>query len=263
MENQINVEQPVGSTSETDLSLEEGLNQSSSLDTNSGSTLGKFKDATSLLAAYDALEKEFTRKSQKLSEVQRKLNMMENGSSVGLAQGNVEGLTNINHARAVSTENKSEDNINNNQTEALDTLKLTQEKYEKSMNWKRKVDGFFSRHADGRDYSLEMGKILKSNPELRSSENGLELAYNLAKSKGLKKPAELIEDPNFISQYIMNNEKIKSEIIKDYLNNIKSNSDAPRIIKSNTNTVYASASPRQPKTIEDAARIVSKMFGGR
>jgi len=263
MENQINVEQPVGSTSETDLSLEEDLNQSSSLDTNSGSTLGKFKDATSLLAAYDALEKEFTRKSQRLSELQRKLNMIENCSSVGLTQGNIEGLTNINNEKEVLTENKTEDIKNNNQTEALNELKLTQEKYEKSMNWKRKVDDFFSRYADGRDYSLEMGKILKSNPELRSSENGLELAYNLAKSKGLKKPAELIEDPNFISQYIMNNEKIKSEIVKDYLKSIRANSDTPRIIKSNTNTVYATANPNQPKSIEDATRIVSKMFGGK
>ena len=32
------------------------------------STFGKFKDATSLLSAYDSLQAEFTRKSQKLAE---------------------------------------------------------------------------------------------------------------------------------------------------------------------------------------------------
>lgn len=38
----------------------------------SGSSLGKFKDAQSLLDAYNALQGEFTRKSQKLAEFQRK-----------------------------------------------------------------------------------------------------------------------------------------------------------------------------------------------
>lgn len=41
--------------------------------TEEGSMLGKFKDAESLLAAYNNLEAEFTRKSQKLAELQKKL----------------------------------------------------------------------------------------------------------------------------------------------------------------------------------------------
>ena len=38
-----------------------------------GSMFGKFKDATSLLQAYSSLEKEFTRKSQKLAELKKTL----------------------------------------------------------------------------------------------------------------------------------------------------------------------------------------------
>lgn len=38
-----------------------------------GSTFGKFKDAQSLLDAYNSLQSEFTRKSQKLAEFQKKL----------------------------------------------------------------------------------------------------------------------------------------------------------------------------------------------
>ena len=38
-----------------------------------GSTFGKFKDAQSLLDAYNSLQAEFTRKSQKLAEFQKKI----------------------------------------------------------------------------------------------------------------------------------------------------------------------------------------------
>ena len=40
-------------------------------ETQEGSTLGKFKDVQTLLDAYNSLQAEFTRKSQKLSELQK------------------------------------------------------------------------------------------------------------------------------------------------------------------------------------------------
>lgn len=54
------IEQPALETSE-----------SSQLEIQDGSMLGKFKDAKSLLEAYNSLESEFTRKCQKLAELQR------------------------------------------------------------------------------------------------------------------------------------------------------------------------------------------------
>lgn len=45
-----------------------------------GSMLGKFKDATSLLEAYQNLESEFTRKCQKLSELQKENEKLSSGA---------------------------------------------------------------------------------------------------------------------------------------------------------------------------------------
>ena len=50
-----------------------------------GSTFGKFKDAQSLLDAYNSLQAEFTRKSQKLAEFQKKLEesaLLSNNDSI-------------------------------------------------------------------------------------------------------------------------------------------------------------------------------------
>ncbi len=69
---EINLEQP-------NLEIENDITNYStdcderSLEVQEGSMLGKFKDAKSLLDAYNNLEAEFTRKSQKLAEFQKKV----------------------------------------------------------------------------------------------------------------------------------------------------------------------------------------------
>ncbi|MEG1751457.1 MAG: hypothetical protein RR140_03625 [Clostridia bacterium] len=67
MENEKNREQPLSdqTVQGADAQIEEGT-----LDESSGS-LGKFKDAESLLYAYNNLQAEFTRKCQKLSELEK------------------------------------------------------------------------------------------------------------------------------------------------------------------------------------------------
>jgi hypothetical protein len=45
-----------------------------------GSSLGKFKNAESLLEAYNSLQKEFTKKSQKLSEANKQLESMKDNA---------------------------------------------------------------------------------------------------------------------------------------------------------------------------------------
>ena len=65
MENQQFREQP-----ETNLQVGEADNTNVEAKLNEGS-LGKFKDAESLLSAYNSLQAEFTRKSQRLSELEK------------------------------------------------------------------------------------------------------------------------------------------------------------------------------------------------
>lgn len=62
-----NIEQPTNSVGAAD-----ELASVMAPETDSGSGFGKFKDAQSLLNAYNCLEAEFTRKSQKLAEFQKK-----------------------------------------------------------------------------------------------------------------------------------------------------------------------------------------------
>lgn len=76
MEN-LNMEQP-NLQIENNVDVNEQIinEENATLDSNlqTGSMYGKFKDATSLLEAYNSLEKEFTKKSQKLAEALKQNN---------------------------------------------------------------------------------------------------------------------------------------------------------------------------------------------
>ncbi len=52
--------------------------QNNETETQNGSIFGKFKNANNLLSAYNSLQAEFTRKSQKLAEFQKKLDDFAN-----------------------------------------------------------------------------------------------------------------------------------------------------------------------------------------
>ena len=148
MEEIQNVEQP--NTDLNDLMENYEVNQPQASDNSSaGSTLGKFKDATSLLSAYDSLQAEFTRKSQKLAETQKKLAELMN-DNVTLAQDDTGLLAKGNVG--VVTENK--DSFSADSIE-INALKEQNQKLEKSREWKRKVDAFLSSNQDAKKYSTE------------------------------------------------------------------------------------------------------------
>lgn len=219
----------------------------------SDSALGKFKDATSLLAAYDSLQAEFTRKSQRLADAERRLVEFENKSNLSqevdmgsLAKGNVGAVTeNENYA---SLEQK------NNQ------IQEQNQKLISSQNWKRKVDNFLLEHSDAKDLTIEMANVLRKFSGLRELDNALEISYEIAKNKGLKKPADLIEDPSFIED-IKNNENIKNQIIYDYLQSVKGENVLPKLLSGSSSSIYASPNKQRPKSLDEASKIVSKMFG--
>ena len=107
----------------------DGFNQAESLTAlNDGSIFGKFKDAKTLLDAYNSLQSEFTRKCQKLSQLQKLLgeNGGQNDEPISLnksqnlsknsenKQNNANFNENNGKITKTATENLSEDNSKNN-----------------------------------------------------------------------------------------------------------------------------------------------------
>ena len=150
----------------------------------SGSPIGKFKDSATLLDAYNELQSEFTRKCQRLSEVEKKLQEMSVDQSASQHQENV---------------SIEEFACNKNLSEFLQSHKLAS------------------------SYVEDITNEILEDRSLRDSEDGLEKAYARVIEKKFVPHNELACDQDFLEKYIYSNDEIKNKIIKEYVSTLQKN----------------------------------------
>ena len=148
-----------------------------------GSPLGKFKDAQKLLDAYNELQSEFTRKCQKLSDAEKKL-------------------------QEVSCESEN---------------KIVQDNTSNEFAWKDKINEFLQSHENASDMMEEIANEIVSDKDLSVSPEGLEKAYIKVMEKKYIPHSELVNNKEFLEKYIYSNDQIKNKIIEEYVSTIKSN----------------------------------------
>ncbi len=203
---------------------------------NEGSMYGKFKDAISLLEAYKNLEAEFTRKSQRVSALEKK---MEANLEVDASK----------ESNALTSEK-----IEVGSSENVSVPEFAKE------GWKQSVEEFFAINPDAREYKSRMSRILHENPEYASSPKCLEVAYKLAKAEGLKRPADIIKDQQFIEEYVLSDSRIKDIIITDYISSL-ARGGLPKVISGNSSSVIAPPKADAPRNIKEAGMLARKYLG--
>lgn len=184
-----------------------GRNNQEITDEFASTGFGKFKDAESLVKAYNSLQAEFTKKSQRLSEL----------------EGELKPLTKV-------------DKIDN-------IVSKWEGDYQVIGEFKDELKDYL-READSDDLEkLAEQKIIKL------------LAENY------KKPKDLIQDKQFLSNYVFNNDEVKNAIVQDYLNKLKS---APNIkVATNFNSSIPLTPPARVKTLAEASQIAKSIIKKR
>lgn len=146
-----------------------------------GSPIGKFKNSEKLLDAYNELQSEFTRKCQKLSEAEKKLQEVKSGDD----------------SRASTVDTSTE------------------------FAWNKNIKEFLQSHKFANTFAEEITKELIMDEALRNAEDGLEKAYLRVLDNNFVSKDELASDQNFLENHIYNNEEIKQKIIKEYVSSLQ------------------------------------------
>ena len=82
-------------------------------------------------------------------------------------------------------------------------------------SWKR----FAQEHEDIADIMDDIRGVLGESPELSNDENGMEVAYHLARSRRYMPEKTMLEDDAFIDR-AAKNEKIRAKVIEEYLKEV-------------------------------------------
>lgn len=218
-----NIEQPTTEVNSARLSLEEG------------SMVGRFKDATSLLNAYNSLHAEFTRKSQKLAELEKRVN------AESLSQENDSASQMPEEAKNEVSENNDCLTDSNDEGLSAKLLAFTQE-YPDSVN---SID--------------DIKNELLENKELLNVPNGINIAYRLVKEKNKYEPADLVNNAQFIKEYILPNNQVTTLVIDEYIKSL-AQGNVPKLISGESKAMVFSPNDKAPQTLADANKIFSKML---
>lgn len=183
----------------------------------SGSPLGKFKDSAKLLDAYNELQSEFTRKCQRLSDAEKKL-------------------------QELSLEKSASD----------EKTKLNE------FAWSNNISEFLQTHKNASDLVEEITEEIINDEALKNSIDGLEKAYSRVIEKKYIPHSELVNNEEFLKKYIYSNDKIKNNIIKEYVATLQS-TQSP-ITLSSDGFSRSVSSGNKFESLEDARRYVENMF---
>lgn len=205
------------------------------LTSENGSMLGKFKDATSLLNAYTHLQAEFTRKSQKLAELEKKAN----ADSLSQKQS---ALQPSETETILASENK--DCIASPEIDSSVSDKILQ---------------FVLENPNAKDYIEDIKQEIENQTQLLNIDGGLGIAFRLAQEKRKYTPAELMQSAQ-MQQYILSDKNITTKIIDEYIKSLAEQKTAPKIMSGNSKAMVFSPNENQPQTLADANKIFSKML---
>ena len=162
----------------------------------SGSPLGKFKDGESLLNAYNELQSEFTRKCQKLSETEKKL------QEVG------ENLVSGDENNSISKD---------------------------EFAWNQNIGEFLQSHKNANSLVEEITNEIMKDEELKCSPDGLEKAYAKVIEDKFVPYEELVKSQDFLNKYVYSNDEIKNKIIKEYVSSLQVNQSPINVTNSGYN----------------------------
>ena len=251
-----------------------------------GSPFGKFKDSTSLLSAYNSLQAEFTRKSQRLAELEKSFALSQkntalqpetnasenkaeiNESEINFKSQNANALNGANvNANVLNGANVNANVLNSvnantsekTQSEAQETQTRDPIPQYKKANWREKVAAFIAQNPEAKAQAKAMAEVLISDKNLASLDNCLELAFALSDSKTRKKPEFLANDEGFLKEYIVNNPRAQELIIGNYINSLKAVKTPPVVTTGKTSTIPASL-PKKLNSMEEAREMVQKFF---
>ena len=168
-------------------------------------SFGKFKNPEELLKAYQELEKEFTKKSQKLSKLE------------ALADGESQGFD--------------------------------------DESFKVAADKFFENTPSAKPFAKDIALKIIEKPELKKDRNCLSVALMQVLIDKFRTPEQLMQDGQFLNDYVLSSSKVKDAIIGAYLKDIRDGQPPATLSGDGLQCVAPS---KKIRSIEEAGRMFLK-----
>ena len=217
---------------ETGVMTQAGQEQENTAPEKVSTDLGKFRSVDALVKAYEALQSEFTRRSQRLKELER-----EADNSYASAEGGRGEKNGAEKLRKSAAQKRAETKDFDTFVSELESVRAQTEKTPKTQ-------------AEQPEIPIK-GELVQDALE---SEIGIEQTNAKPSVAGGRGEETLSDDALY--ELVQKDEKVRLKIIGEYLTSI-GRSGAP-LMKGGTGTLVAP--PLKPKTIDEAGNMALRFF---
>lgn len=214
-------------------------------DSSKQGSLGKFKDAQSLYSAYNNLQAEFTRRCQRLSELEKTAKVAEEGSDAP-----VQNLR-LNDVTSSLTQTNCE--VSNQETVQQEVQPVY-----KSEDWNKQVLEFLAKNEDAKPFAKDICNEIVNDENISKSSDALSLAWAKIIQKNYKKPSDIVSD-EFIDNYVVKNEKVKQKVIELLAKEISQNK-VPKTVGAHAGSQINLPKFSQPLTMADAKEMARRLM---
>jgi len=135
----------------------------------------------------------------------------------------------------------------------------------KERQYQNEVQGVANKY--GQDFYNSIPQVQQLVNELGEAETeriGLENVYLMARGRSAVAPApqpqQLVNDPNFLNQYVLNNPQIQQQIIDQYLQG-KVSQQPPVVLSNQSGASQPLAQEHKPRSIGEASKLYRKSLG--
>lgn len=230
--------------------------------------LGKFKSQEELINSYVEAQRKITEQGQTVSEIQKQLQELQKYMQPQQQQPQQPEMT----PEQIEQINEQfyQDLVKNpvpvlmkfvDEVASAKVAPILQQ-YEQQQAveyYNQQVEQVRSQFADFDELRPMMADIIKEQGQYLSTlPNAVQTTYELAKARSVKSPDQLLSDPNFL-QKVMQNEQVKTEILKTYAQQVQQ-TQTPVVIGSQPTGVSPSTPPVELKTTSDAKRASMSFF---
>ncbi len=218
---------------------------------------GKFKNPKELLRAYCQLEKEFTKRSQRLAKLEEELQQTKNG-----LHENSDGNHDENHDE--NCDENGGENVDENVGEnSAEDLRQTEQEsagqkravFENEEEWKAAVDKFFEKTPSAKAFAKDIANAILDDPDLKADANCLNIALTRVLLDKFRTPEQLMSDGEFLDKYVFASKTVQDGIITRYLEGLLAGKPPYTLSAGGMQCV---APQKRPKSIEEAGLMFLK-----
>lgn len=129
--------------------------------------------------------------------------------------------------------------------------------------WNNQIQQMYETYPDFDNFVNDINALVQANPDKYANQGGLEEAYFRVKAEKASQmnPESLLQDQQFLQNYVFNNQEIRNTILNQYMQQKQQTNQTVPNVMGNQGGFTPQTPDSQPKTLKEASKAFLKQLG--